>query len=85
MTDARGPARCHSCGADIRWATMNSGKANPLDADPTPDGNVAAHLDDHGVLRARVLKADEEPDAHERRGVSHFTTCPSAALHRRRA
>lgn len=77
-------ARCSSCGHPIRWATMASGKANPLDALPVADGNVAAHLDTNGVLRARVLKAGEEPGAHERRGVSHFTTCPRAADHRRR-
>lgn len=78
-------ARCSSCGRPIRWAAMSSGKLNPLDADPVPDGNVAAHLDDDGNLRARVLKKDEQPLAHERRGRSHFTSCPNAALHRRRA
>jgi hypothetical protein len=63
---------------------MASGKANPLDADPTPDGNVAAHLDDKGDLRARALKAGEQPEPHERCGTSHFTTCPRADEHRRR-
>lgn len=78
-------ARCRSCGRPVRWATMPTGKLNPLDADPDPTGNIAAHLDARGDLHARVLKAGEEPEPHERRGVSHFSSCPQADQHRRRA
>jgi hypothetical protein len=52
-------ARCRSCGRPIRWATMPSGKLNPLDADPVPvpDGNVAAHF-----------STCANAEAHRRRG-----------------
>lgn len=77
-------ARCKSCDSPIRWATMPTGKANPLDAEPTPDGNIAAYIDAKGDLRARALTRGEEPEPPERRGTSHFSTCPNAAAHRRR-
>jgi hypothetical protein len=78
-------ARCRSCQAEIRWATLPDGKPMPLDANPVDGGNVAVHRHLSGVLYARVLKAGEEPEPHERRGVSHFATCSDAAAFRRRA
>ncbi len=78
------PARCRSCQQEIVWATMPTGCLNPLDATPTPDGNIAAYRDSAGDLQARVLKAGEEPLTHEHRGVSHFSTCVNADAHRRR-
>lgn len=78
------PARCKSCAAELAWATSPTGALLPLDAAPTGDGNLAVHRDARGDLQARPLKAGEEPHAHERRGTSHFATCPNAAAHRRR-
>ncbi len=78
------PARCRSCGAEISWATSPTGTLMPLDGQPTTDGNLAVHRDTRGDLHARPLKAGEEPLEHERRGMSHFATCPNAAAHRRR-
>jgi hypothetical protein len=77
-------AVCGSCDASIVWATLPSGKLMPLDATPTPDGNIAARRLDNGDLQARVLKAGEEPAEDERRGTSHFQTCVNAAQHRQR-
>lgn len=76
--------RCRSCSTEIAWATSPTGALMPIDAAPTPDGNVAIHRDQRGDLHARVLKAGEEPLEHERRGTSHFATCPNADAHRRR-
>lgn len=77
-------ATCGSCDAAIVWALLPSGKRMPLDATPAPDGNIAARRDANGDLHARVLKAGDEPADGERRGTSHFSTCPNAAAHRRK-
>lgn len=74
-------ARCRSCGREIHWATMPSGKLNPLDP-PTADGNLAVHRDTKGDLRARPLAKGETPEPHEILGTSHFSTCPRADEHR---
>lgn len=77
------PANCKSCNGPIEWATMPTGKLMPIDATPVHDGNVAARRDERGDLVARVLKDDDELLEGERRGTSHFATCPNAAAHRR--
>lgn len=77
-------AACKSCSGAIEWAILPTGKLMPLDAQPVADGNIAARRDDRGDLVARVLKVGEQPADGERRGTSHFATCPNAAAHRRR-
>lgn len=79
-------SKCRSCGADIIWIKMASGKMMPCDAVPiryrlnfasgeltlvTPDGKIA--------------RGDADPVSGERVGYqSHFATCPCAGQHRRR-
>lgn len=79
-------SKCRSCGADIIWIKMASGKMMPCNAVPiryrlnfasgkltlvTPDGKIA--------------RGDADPVSGERVGYqSHFATCPYAAQHRRR-
>lgn len=77
-------AQCRSCGRDIWWATTPGNSLIPLDAQPHPAGNLAVHRERNGDLIARPLKGDEEPRSDERRGISHFATCPNANAHRRR-
>lgn len=77
-------ARCKSCQAAISWATTPAGSLIPLDAEPHPTGNFAVHRNDRGDLIARPLKAEDGPEAHEKRGISHFATCDSPDRHRRR-
>jgi hypothetical protein len=82
-------ATCRSCGARIRWAVTPAGKRIPLDADPVDGGNVLLHEAPNPgedptatVVGKRVqpnLFGDDGP-----RYVSHFSTCPDAAAHRRR-
>lgn len=80
-----GRAACRSCGAGIRWAlTAASGALIPLDELPVVDGNLAVTRKGNGDLIARVLKQGEAAGPHERRGTSHFVTCPNANAHRRR-
>ena len=66
---------CRSCGDPVVWVKMASGKANPLDPDPTPNGNII--VDDKG--NGRVQTQYDQPGA---RYVSHFSTCPFAKQHR---
>lgn len=78
-------AMCTSCPAAIDWALLPSGKRVPVDHDSAgdPRGTLAVQRLDDGTLIARVLKGAEEPGAAEKRGTSHFATCPNAAQHRK--
>jgi hypothetical protein len=71
-------SRCRSCNAEIIWARTESGKAMPLDAEPTEDGNVKI-VGGFAVVGGLQL-LDPGP-----RYTSHFATCPNAAQHRRPA
>jgi hypothetical protein len=61
--------RCSSCGADIRWIVMLSGKRMPVDAQP----EKRVVLDDMPEPRGTVADV----------WVPHWATCPNAAQHRR--
>lgn len=69
---------CRSCGAQIIWARTERGKAMPVDAQSTPDGNLVLTEEPTGELIARV---DARP--MRQRYTSHFQTCPNADSHRR--
>lgn len=57
----------------------------PVDHDPTEAGNLAVRRDpEDGQLRARPAPAGAKLAAGERRGMSHFATCPNADQHRKR-
>lgn len=76
---------CRSCGQEILWAvTAAKGRRIPLDPEPVPDGNVILVQVTTGVTEAVVLRAEDRPAAGKARYVSHFSTCPQAAQHRRR-
>lgn len=67
---------CKTCGAPIRWARTDTGKAIPVDPEPRADGNIT--LVDVGThLAARVGAAGSGQH------VSHFVTCPQANGHRK--
>jgi len=71
--------QCRACPAEIAWAEMPSGKMNPLDPEPTHDGNVIA--DGDGL--AHVGKMREIEDHTGPRYKSHFATCPARDQFRR--
>ena len=73
------PARCRSCGAEIRWATTQRGKPLILDAHPSDEGTVA--VDERaGVPRALVVRTDSVLNAMRARRrplyTQHLTACP---------
>ena len=75
-----GELRCKSCGAPIRWGRTGSGRNIPLDAAPTPDGNVTM-FDRIAVIHT---KDSPPPEPGELRYTAHFKTCPHAGSWRRR-
>lgn len=74
---------CRSCGASIIWAKGANGKANPLDAEPSPKGNI--RLTDDGMLTYLTNEAAALARAKgDELRLSHFATCPNAATHRKK-
>lgn len=71
--------KCRSCNAPIRWVRMPSGKANPLDAQPSEKGNVRIEENEIGKIVPK-----DEMIAGEPLYLSHFATCPNAAKYRRK-
>lgn len=71
---------CRSCLAGVRWVTLDTGKAMPIDAEPFEDGNVV-HLADG--RRWHVLAGSEDPGDRQTFS-SHFRTCPQAKQWRTR-
>ncbi len=71
--------QCRSCHAPILWLVNESTqKPAPIDAVPTPDGNILVN----GNGTYRVLKAserDDPPEGSYTRHTNHFQTCPDAA------
>lgn len=59
---------CSSCGAEILWVTMPSGKSMPVDIIPT---------------MVVVLSSDNKRGTMRRGHISHFATCPNAGQHRK--
>lgn len=80
---------CRSCPAAIRWARTNTGKASPLDREPTPDGNVALMTTEGGTaddvfavtLSGYALERARHLGVPLR--LSHFATCPNRQRHRK--
>jgi hypothetical protein len=71
---------CRSCSAPIIWAKTSLGKNMPVDATPTPAGNLLLR-DDGTVLTLGAAGAGAIGTRH----TSHFATCPNAREHRNRA
>lgn len=75
-------SECRSCKALILWVEWPSGKKMPIDVGPVTTGNVVvAHSRSKNKLLAEGF--NQRDHTGRRRFVSHFTTCPKAAQHRR--
>ncbi|MEU6376767.1 hypothetical protein [Streptomyces sp. NPDC046909] len=75
----RGVTTCNRCGASIRWASgPDRGQRTPLNALPSPAGNLAARSNGLGGLVVRRLDVEEpEPvDALlEWKAIAHWSSC----------
>ena len=79
--------RCRSCGAEIKWIKMLSGKNMPVDAQKRyikKDGGHEVLVTEGGEL-IRGTFASLEDGANGEGYISHFSTCPNANKHRRMA
>lgn len=79
-------SRCTSCHQHITWTTnVKTGKRMPVDAEPVEHGNIVLTSGNDGP-ESRVLTRDELAKRPTRSGlyISHFSTCPAAAQHRRK-
>jgi hypothetical protein len=65
----------------VRWAKSKSGKLMPVDLEPVEGGNIEL-TEDGDVLLATYVKPNSHP--FQDRFVSHFSTCPNAATHRKK-
>lgn len=78
--------KCKSCGAEIKWIKMKSGKFNPVDPYKRTiikDGGRDVLVTDDGELISGTFCAYEN-GANGSGYVSHFATCPNANGHRKR-
>lgn len=78
-------SRCRSCDSPIRWAKTAAGKVIPIDAEPNPKGNL--QLGYVGGYMIAIVVGPADAVAAQAAGielyVSHFSSCPNAATHRR--
>ena len=72
---------CRSCGADVHWAITTGGKRMPVDAEPTPNGNLLLEKDDTGGWIVWPANTGADLPLH----TSHFASCPNASHHRKGA
>lgn len=70
---------CRSCNANIFWGRTRNDKSIPIDAEPTPDGNLT--LEEKPYVRVHGNPA--AIPAETIRYTSHFVTCPNRATWRR--
>lgn len=82
--------KCRSCGAEIIWIKVASGKMMPCDAKPIryqiePNGSKRLTLVTPFGGTIHAYKAEEQGDVSKYYGyTSHFATCPNADQHRQR-
>ena len=87
-------SRCKSCGAEIKWIPMASGKLMPVDAAPISYSENLfpfSFSSDSGdsILtlvtdRGTIVRTRFDPGVDKIGYTSHFATCPNASQHRKR-
>ncbi len=83
-------SKCKSCGAEIKWIKMASGKNMPCDAAPISYSEIlhpASKSDDFLTLvtdKGTLVRTVLDPGGDKLGYTSHFATCPNANAFRRR-
>ena len=77
--------QCRSCGAEIKFIKLKSGKWNPVDPQKRTlvegDGTEVIVTDSGEVVTGRFASLEE--GANRSGYISHFATCPNADSHRK--
>lgn len=72
---------CRSCGAQVLWTVTHKGKRMPVDAEPTPDGNLRLRWPGDGDRTPIAEYPGKEHGTlfdeadNGLRYTSHFATC----------
>lgn len=80
-------SKCRSCGADIKFIKLKSGKWNPCDTQKRTviirdEGPEVLISEDGEIIKGRF--ASIEDGANAVGYISHFATCPNADKFRKR-
>ena len=76
---------CRSCGAEIKWIEMKSGRKMPVNVTKRfikTDGGNDVLVTESGEL-IKGTSASLEEGANGEGYISHFATCPKAGSYRR--
>lgn len=78
--------KCRSCPALVIWTQTENGNSMPVDAQPSPAGNVrlVEPADPREGPTAIVLRKFAPLEPGEQLRLSHFVTCPNAEKWRKR-
>lgn len=80
--------QCQSCRSEIRWVLSANGKPMPIDAVPSPRGNLRVRdqlsEDGHAVVDVVSGAAREALRARGQAYLSHHATCPHGRQWQRR-
>lgn len=79
-------SKCKSCGAEILWIKMQSGKAMPVDPKQVMYWKKQKGSEKVVTPNGEVVSCELVGDLQNATGigyVSHFSTCPFAGQHRR--
>lgn len=76
-------SRCKSCGKEIIWIKLASGKWNPCDK-----GRIPYKADENGkhilvTEQGDVVRCNVDITSFDYGYTSHFATCPNANAHRK--
>jgi hypothetical protein len=74
---------CSSCGAAILWTQTSTGRAMPVDAEPSEKGNIYLQREPGPPIIA-IYVSNKVPHDFKPLYLSHFATCPDAKKHRRK-
>lgn len=80
-------AKCKSCGAEIIWIKMRSGKSAPCNPEPIHYRKFVHNIENMLVLvtpEGDVIPGEACEDSDLFGYISHFATCPNANRHRKR-